>query len=126
MPKPTPDTSPGDELDEIFNASPIDKEVPEDVWKTIYPTWTGLWTDAYGEWDERQPSDIYPLTELLSTEAEARLKDRLNRLMLTRAKSFVPKFSDMHVANAEQMEGYRQACLDMEAAIDAQLNKEET
>lgn len=66
-----------DEIDEVFNKSPINKEVPADIWGTIYPTWTGLWTDGYGEWDECQPSDIYPLVELLSKEAYERLKLQL-------------------------------------------------
>lgn len=66
-----------DEIDEVFNKSPINKEVPADIWETIYPTWTGLWTDGFGEWDERQPSDIYPLVELLSKEAYERLKLQL-------------------------------------------------
>lgn len=74
------------ELDKIFNASPIDEEVPEDIWGTIYPTWTGLWTDGYGEWDEKQPSDIYPLTEILSREAEERLKKAIEAYVTTRVK----------------------------------------
>lgn len=61
------------ELEKILNKSPIDKDVPDDIWGTIHGTWTGLWTDAYGEWDEKQPSDIYPISDLLSTEAEKRL-----------------------------------------------------
>lgn len=67
-------------LDEIFKTSPIDKEVPEDIWETIYATWAGLWTNGHGEWDEKQPSDIYPLDELLSTQARNRLKQAITSL----------------------------------------------
>lgn len=69
------------ELEQLFTKSPIEKNVPDDVWGTIHPTWTGLWTDAYGEWDELQPSDIYPLTELLSEDAESRLKAAIQHLI---------------------------------------------
>ena len=74
-------TNYNERLDEIFKTSPIDKEVPEDIWETIYATWTGLWTDGYGEWDEKQPSDIYPLDELLSTQAKDRLKQAFTSLI---------------------------------------------
>ena len=73
-------TNYNERLDEIFKTSPINKEVPEDIWETIYATWTGLWTDGYGEWDEKQPSDIYPLDELLSTQARDRLKQAITSL----------------------------------------------
>lgn len=81
---PPPDATGG--LDKIFNQSPIDKEVPENIWETIRPTWTGLWTDAYGEWDEKQPSDLYPLSDLLSSEAEQRLKTAIEHYATAKAE----------------------------------------
>lgn len=50
-----------DWLDELLEAKPTDKEVPESVWGDIHATWTGLWTDSWGEWDEKQASDLWPI-----------------------------------------------------------------
>lgn len=66
------------ELDAILTTSPT-KNVPDDIWETIHATWTGLWTDAYGEWDELQASDIFPISELLSSERELWLKQAIHR-----------------------------------------------
>jgi hypothetical protein len=66
------------ELEEILNARPTDKEVPESVWNDIYATWTGLWTDSYGEWDEQQASDLFPISDLLSEERQAWLVKALH------------------------------------------------
>lgn len=66
-----------EQLEEILKRPPIKEEVPDDIWGTIYATWTGLWTDGYGQWDEKQPSDIYPLEDILSTEAYDRIVKEL-------------------------------------------------
>lgn len=57
------------------------KDIPEDLWKTIYPTWTGLWTDYHGEFEERQPSDIYAVSDLLSSERYDKLIAQLLALL---------------------------------------------
>ena len=61
------------ELDKILDHKPVEN-VPDDIWETIHATWTGLWTDAYGEWDEKQPSDLYPISDLLSEKRLQSLK----------------------------------------------------
>lgn len=43
---------------------------PDGLWESIHATWTGLWTDFYGSWDERQASDVFPISDLLSSERE--------------------------------------------------------
>lgn len=70
-------------LNKLIEKSPINEDVPDDIWESIYATWTGLWTDGYGKWDERQPSDIYPLDELLSVQAKDRFVNELLQLILS-------------------------------------------
>lgn len=66
----------GGDIDEILEAKPVEN-VPDDIWGTLHPTWTGLWTDAYGEWDERQASDLFPISDLLSEERLEWLKQAI-------------------------------------------------
>lgn len=75
------------QLKQLLDKSPINEEVPDDIWGTIYPTWTGLWTDGYGSWDEKQPSDIYPLSELMSNEAKERFINEVADLVASREKA---------------------------------------
>lgn len=102
-------TNYNERLDEVFKTSPIDKEVPEDIWETIYATWTGLWTDGYGEWDEKQPSDIYPLDELLSTQAKDRLKQALTSLIKELVAEAKPGPDRYVKYNSDCLEGYNLA-----------------
>ncbi len=77
-----PTTQPEDEQlrDKILAVlnEPQIENIPDDLWGTIYPTWTGLWTDYYGNLDEEQPSDIYAVSELLS---DKRLEKLLGQLV---------------------------------------------
>lgn len=42
----------------------------------------------------------------------------LNLYIEEQIKSCIPKFSDMNVDNADQMEGFKKACLLMEANVE--------
>jgi hypothetical protein len=53
------------------------ENIPDDLWGTIYPTWTGLWTDYHGSLDEKQPSDVYAVSDLLSEERKKKLLQEL-------------------------------------------------
>lgn len=53
------------------------ENIPDDLWGTIYPTWTGLWTDYHGSLDEKQPSDVYAVSDLLSEERKRKLLQEL-------------------------------------------------
>jgi len=39
-----------------------------------------LWTDAWGEWDEKQASDLWPVADLLSETREVTLVDEIMKL----------------------------------------------
>lgn len=117
-------------------AKPTTESVPADIWSTIYPTWTGLWTDAYGKWDERQPSDIYPITEFLSESAEQRFLEQtiahiaedLKELLPNEAEFVAnPDYSDMlNRYNSAHSDGYNQAIEVMVAAIEQYTTRGET
>jgi len=88
------------ELDKLLNQSPTDQEVPASVWGDLHGTWTGLWTDSYGEWDEQQASDLWPIRDLLSSEREEWLKSNI-----------VALFNKALLAKLEELkeEGYNKA-----------------
>lgn len=75
--------------EQLLKTSPIGSEVPDNIWETIHATWTGLWTDAYGEWDEKQASDVFPISDLLSTNRELWLKQQILSLALDLATEIV-------------------------------------
>ena len=66
-----------DWLDTLLNKSPTDKEVPESVWGDIHATWTGLWLDSWGEWDELPASEVFPIADFLTDERIAWLKQSI-------------------------------------------------
>jgi hypothetical protein len=84
-----------EKLEEILAAKPTDKDVPESIWNDIHPTFTGLWTDSYGEWDEQQASDLFPVSDLLSDDREAWLKSEILQAL---AAEIEPLKVDMHVS----------------------------
>jgi hypothetical protein len=55
---------------------------PDGLWESVHATWTGLWTDFYGVWDELQASDVFPLSDFLSDEREKQFVDDLVALIL--------------------------------------------
>lgn len=67
-------------IEDILEFKPK-KYVPKDLWGSIKATWTGLWTDFYGEWDELQASDAFPISHLLSGDAEKRLIQGIEALI---------------------------------------------
>lgn len=116
-----------DRLQDELKAKPIEKAVPDNIWETIHATWTGLWTDAYGEWDERQPSDIYPITDLLSAQAEERLLKNVTSHIAADVEGLIPE-EDKNCCSAGECihptdhaigfsQGYNQALADIKAAL---------
>ncbi len=64
------------ELDEILSKPQIEN-IPDDLWASLHPTFTGLWTDYHGSLDELQASDVFSISDLLSEEREKKLIEQL-------------------------------------------------
>lgn len=79
----SPTTSQEDEIDKMLNTKPDLVPPPDGLWESIHGTWTGLWTDFHGNWDERQASDVFPISDLLSDERAAWLKEQIQQLIAT-------------------------------------------
>jgi hypothetical protein len=75
-------------LTKLLSKSPIAEEPPKGLWESLHATWTGIWTDFWGKWDELQASDVFPITDLLSEEAEQRLKQAISERI---AADYIPK-----------------------------------
>lgn len=85
------------QIDEILEAKPDLIPPPDGLWESVHATWTGLWTDFHGEWDERQASDVFPVVDLLSEEREEWLKTALTTLFNQKTEEAVKRLEGLKV-----------------------------
>ena len=69
------------------------EDAPDTFWDNgdIRTTWTGIWLDAYGEWDEMPASKVYPITYFLSKDTEEWLIESIKSLITAHTNAEIAK-----------------------------------
>lgn len=81
---------------QILDKKPELVPPPDGLWESIHATWTGLWTDFHSGWDERQPSDIFPVNDFLSVEREESFTNELASLVIEGKMDTLNKLCDIY------------------------------